>query len=58
LLALKLTGNVSQIAEVARFSPQKSILRTEFSVTTKLSSRDETPPITNVLFCALIIFQR
>ncbi len=44
--------------KLARFSPQKLILRTEFSVTTKLSSRDETPPITNVLLCALIIFQR
>jgi hypothetical protein len=58
LLALKLAGNISQIAEVARFSPQKLILRTKFSVTTKLSSRDETPPITNVLLCGLIIFQR
>lgn len=44
--------------KLARFLPQMLILRTEFSVTTKLSSRDETPPITNVLLCALIIFQR
>jgi hypothetical protein len=33
----------------AGFSAQKLVRRTELSVTTKLSSGDETPPIANVL---------
>jgi hypothetical protein len=36
----------------AGFSVQKLVRRTEVSATTKLSSRDETPPIANELLAA------
>jgi hypothetical protein len=37
------------------FSAQMLVRRTELSATSKLSSGDETPPITNVLLCPVII---
>jgi hypothetical protein len=39
----------------AGFLAQKLVRRTELSVTTKLSSGDETPPIANVLLCGVLL---